>query len=376
MLYGSGRIIFATDSIPSGSFIRSSISNMSSNGSIINNSYEDKGTNDLRKQRGTLETSSAPDYNNSEVLAFREGIKFKYINLPAGRIPTQEELEIAKTYGLKFVKTQALDKTIKNPKSINSIFLEKNNEVGKNKEIQRLIELKNKLVSNNPQKKIAIFTDSHALFEPTLAILEDARKNGITEIYSLGDNIGTGPNPKEVLELLDEYNVKSLKGNHELYATVGVDDFKLHLNFGSQLQEAKRNSEWTRDKLTKDQLSKIKKDPESRIIEVGGKKILLSHYTRDYNSDKMKLVPDGISDVFQGHLHFKNQSSDGITTLNSAGFGDKAYYIILTELSDGGYTIEEKTVEYDKDSSYYDIEESNMDIDDKSKVEGWVGVHK
>ena len=50
-------------------------------------------------------------------------------------------------------------------------------------------------------KKIAIFTDAHALFEPTEAVLKDIKGKGITEIYSLGDNIGIGPNPRKVMDL-------------------------------------------------------------------------------------------------------------------------------------------------------------------------------
>ena len=64
-------------------------------------------------------------------------------------------------------------------------------------------------------RRIGIFTDSHALYEPTKAILQDMQREGITEIYSLGDNIGFGPNPKAVLELIEKYQVKSVMSNHE-----------------------------------------------------------------------------------------------------------------------------------------------------------------
>ena len=70
-------------------------------------------------------------------------------------------------------------------------------------------------------REIAIFTDSHALLEPTKAALQDMLNRNITEIYSLGDNIGLGPNPSEVLDLLEEYNVKSIAGNSEDYITLG-----------------------------------------------------------------------------------------------------------------------------------------------------------
>ena len=75
-------------------------------------------------------------------------------------------------------------------------------------------------------KQIAIFTDAHGLLEPTIAALEDIKKRGITEIYSLGDNIGVGPNPKEVINLLQEYNVTSLAGNSEEYVRLGIEPFK------------------------------------------------------------------------------------------------------------------------------------------------------
>ena len=74
-------------------------------------------------------------------------------------------------------------------------------------------------------RKIGIITDAHGLLEPTKAALEDMQSKGIVEIYSLGDNIGLGPNPSEVVDLLEEYNVKSLAGYSEDYLTLGTAPF-------------------------------------------------------------------------------------------------------------------------------------------------------
>jgi hypothetical protein len=63
------------------------------------------------------------------------------------------------------------------------------------------------------------------MYEPTLAVLEDIRRHGITEIYSLGDNVGLGPNPSEVFDLLEEYGVVSVAGNSEYYNTLGTKPF-------------------------------------------------------------------------------------------------------------------------------------------------------
>ena len=75
------------------------------------------------------------------------------------------------------------------------------------------------------EKKIGILTDCHGMLEPLKAALEDMKKRGITRIYSLGDNIGTGVNPKEVMDSLDEYGVISIAGNSEEYITLGIEPF-------------------------------------------------------------------------------------------------------------------------------------------------------
>ena len=189
--------------MPHDNFICSSINNMGSNGLVKNNSSEVLEVS--RRQRGVLELSDTS--TNSEILAIREGIKPKYIISP-GRYPTREEIIVAKKYNLKIILTQQIDKSIKSPKKI-----KEDRESSYEKET--LIKFKNELINiQNKERKIAILTDPHGLLEPTITALEDIRKRGITEIYSLGDNIGTGSDPKSVINILEQYGVKSIKGNH------------------------------------------------------------------------------------------------------------------------------------------------------------------
>lgn len=385
--FDASDILFATDTLPNDRFIRSSSENMSSNGSVKNVS-EDKDKDVSRDQRGALEISTGSE--NSEVLTYREGIKYKYIVLLGGRKPDVEEIEIAKKYNLKFIKVQERGKDIPNPKDIDSKYLVSNE---KKKVSHDLNEVNHKIKENPIMKssdkkprRIAIFTDAHALFEPTLAILEDARKEGISEIYSLGDNIGTGPNPKEVLELLEEYGVKSVVGNHELYS-LGIDKLSKelinHLNSTGALEEARTNSKYTRSQLTKEQLDEISKYPESRVIELGGKKIYLTHFSREYDSEHLKPLSNDINEVFQGHTHFSNEENkDGVkyTTVRGTGIGDnisqpKASYIILTEREDG-YEVEVRNVQYNSRNLYHSINESELTDEEKGKIKGWSGVSR
>ncbi len=380
-LYGNARsIIFGCCSFKEDLFINSSITNMSSNGYIREYSYEvDLSSNSSLKERGAIETSSALEGYNSEVLCYREGLKFDYIILPGGREPTDEELEIARTYHLKFVKVQALNNTIENPKDIREVSQEEyNHQRGNDETIDQELTALQRLFRQsraNKPRKIAIFTDSHGLFEPTLAILEDARRSGISEIYSLGDNIGTGPNPREVMDLLEIYGVKSLKGNHEIYASGELSRVYDHLRQTGAEEEALRNGTWTRSKLTKEQMEKIKSLPDDLVVTIGGKKVLLSHYIKDDNTEVTREIPEDIDDIFQGHIHFESEK-ENVHTVRGAGIGGEsgtARYVVLTEKPDGGYDIEVRTVNFNTKNTQYDIIESDMADRDKSKISSWVG---
>ena len=374
--YGGERdIIFGYETLPIENFIVSSPSNMSSNSAIKRN---DISTPNIKtKQYGVRDTSNTN--GNSEYLCLREGLKPCCIILPNGREATDEEISIAKEYGLYFVKTQEKDVSLKS--SPEEIKYKSKTTIEKEKydEMSSKISQLQKLMSKKSPRKIAIFTDSHGLYEPTLEALEDARKDGVTEIYSLGDNIGTGSNPGEVIDLLEEYNVKSLKGNHEIYALDGIDSMSGHLSSDAMKEEAKKNSDWTKSKLTSEQIEEIRKCPEELEIEIGGKKVLLCHHTKDYNTGKEKYDTDKYDDVFQGHEHFESGNKN-IHTVRAVGMGYSTYdpkgiasYIELVEKPDGnGYDIIKRTVNYSLERSKREIDESDAPSEDKEKISNWI----
>lgn len=121
-------------------------------------------------------------------------------------------------------------------------------------------------------RQIAILTDIHGLLEPTEAILADIRARGITEIYSLGDNIGEGPHPLEVVTLLEENGVKSIAGNAEEYVRLGVDPFP-YVN--------KQSCLWTLSKLGEKGIGIVTLYPRFIELLVGGKKVGLCHFAND-----------------------------------------------------------------------------------------------
>lgn len=129
-------------------------------------------------------------------------------------------------------------------------------------------------------RKIAIFSDVHGLLEPLEAIIDDIKKKGITEIYSLGDNIGVGPSPCDVMDMLECYDIKSVAGNAEEYCTLGIEPYILSFN-----SDKMRSQEWTYSKLGYWRLNNIKNLPHSIDLNIGGKRIALCHFANDIRTD-------------------------------------------------------------------------------------------
>ena len=63
--------------------------------------------------------------------------------------------------------------------------------------------------------KTAIISDVHSNLEALEAVIKDIDKEKVDRIISLGDIVGYGANPNEVIDLFIEHDIKSVKGNHD-----------------------------------------------------------------------------------------------------------------------------------------------------------------
>lgn len=155
----------------------------------------------------------------------------------------------------------------------------------------------------------AIISDIHGNLEALEAVLADIDKQGIKEIYCLGDIIGYGPNPRECIDRVIDCKM-CLLGNHDQGALFDPEGF----NPG-----AERAIFWTRDQLEKGD----PKGNERRWDFLGGLprtfregKFLFVHgsarnplneyvFPEDiYNQRKMERIFSLVEHYcFQGHTH-------------------------------------------------------------------------
>lgn len=98
--------------------------------------------------------------------------------------------------------------------------------------------------------RIAVIADIHANLAALEAILEDIDSQQVSEVFCLGDTIGYGPDPEEVIQELQKRKIVSVQGNHE-YAIVNKAYFN-RLN-----PDPKRSLELTLEMLSPESISYI-----------------------------------------------------------------------------------------------------------------------
>lgn len=126
--------------------------------------------------------------------------------------------------------------------------------------------------------RIAVFSDIHGNLEALQAIISDIKSKNFDEIICLGDVLSLGPNPRECLELIMNYNIKMVLGNHEMYY---LNDLSKYNDVG---EGERKHLEWVKNALSDKHYNYLK----SQDIVYGFTEIsnfLFMHFPYDYDND-------------------------------------------------------------------------------------------
>ena len=205
------------------------------------------------------------------------------------------------------------------------------------------------------KKRYAIITDIHGNKEALESILDDIKKQNIDETYCLGDTIGIGPESKECIDILIKNKIKSILGNHELYAINGIDD---NIKGSERLHH-----EWVKGLLDEDSLLYLRGCPLKIERVYNNKKMLFEHFLMENNSFLSLSIIDNNevvnysnkvdSDyIFIGHEHkpFILEDKNMLVDVGSSGCvkDDNTFYTIIN--IDNDIKIEKKFIKYDRNS--------------------------
>lgn len=159
--------------------------------------------------------------------------------------------------------------------------------------------------------KRAVLSDIHGNLEALEAVLADARAQGAEKFYCLGDIVGYGPNPRECVDRLLQFDLCIL-GNHDQGALYDPEGFS---------SGAERAIFWTREQLETvngdpaqaarrweflSQLSRTRRDGSFMFVHGSARNPLNEYvFPEDiYNQRKLERLFSLIEHVcFQGHTH-------------------------------------------------------------------------
>ncbi|EGO86803.1 serine/threonine protein phosphatase, partial [Clostridium botulinum C str. Stockholm] len=72
--------------------------------------------------------------------------------------------------------------------------------------------------------RIAIFSDIHGNIEALKAVLENIKSKNVHRVVCLGDLVGYGPFPNEVIDLIKSKDILTIAGNYDM--AVVTNDIK------------------------------------------------------------------------------------------------------------------------------------------------------
>ena len=123
--------------------------------------------------------------------------------------------------------------------------------------------------------KAALIGDVHANLPALEAVLEHARRRGAEEIWNVGDWVGYGAFPEEVVRLLRRVATVSIVGNYDLK----VLEFPER---AAEWRQSKRPEKylafrWAWENLSADSREYLASLPHERRLRVAGREVLLVH---------------------------------------------------------------------------------------------------
>ena len=150
--------------------------------------------------------------------------------------------------------------------------------------------------------KIGVVSDAHGNPFGLLACLEFLVEEGADQLYFLGDAVGYMPAWKGVFELLENYNVVCLRGNHDQMAIDNVELPRKNEIYGITPALKSEN---------KVSLSCVAAWPTSRSIKILNRSIMFVHGSPwqqldgyvypDTDMERFVTIEEDV--VFMGHTH-------------------------------------------------------------------------
>lgn len=212
---------------------------------------------------------------------------------------------------------------------------------------------------------IAVLSDIHGNLPALQAVLADMEGKQVDHVFCLGDLVGYGPWPNEVIDLLRQRDITCIQGNYD--ESVGEELMSCGCDFTDA--EAERLGDislnWTIDATTEENKAWLRKLPQSLTLDLDAHRLLLVHgsprqnneyLTFDYSAEQLEhFLNEADADILLcGHTHlaFHRQiGSKHVVNAGSAGKPKHGNPNVVYQLLELGEQVAVTTVEVPYDYS-------------------------
>lgn len=204
--------------------------------------------------------------------------------------------------------------------------------------------------------KIAVISDIHANVYALINLLEDIDAEKVDTIICLGDLVGYGPHPNEVISMIRRRHILCIKGN---YDSSVVD------NEYSYIRETRINSfslPWTARELREENRLFLENLPSTFTLNIANKKLLFVHGSPDKINEYLLKDEDSTLEVMNSisedvlicaHTHIPGMKEFGNKVYINCGSVGKpkigrpnSTYCILNINKEDGMKVQIKEIQY------------------------------
>lgn len=162
--------------------------------------------------------------------------------------------------------------------------------------------------------RIAVIGDIHANLPALRAVIDDVARIGADAMFCVGDVVGRGPHPNEVVDELRRLEIPTVQGNWD--EAVGMDREQTGAAWATAQADAEGNASmrWSAERLTEDNKAWLRQLPQTMRVSLGGRSVFLFHGTPYKQTEYLwasrpsrvfaRLASDEADDLFCfGHTH-------------------------------------------------------------------------
>lgn len=212
---------------------------------------------------------------------------------------------------------------------------------------------------------LTIFGDIHGNLPALEAVFADMDERGLANRYCLGDLVGYGTFPNEVVAMIREREIPTIMGNYDQGVGNNSDDCGCAYTTEADRKRGEQSIAWTNAHTTDDHKAYLRSLADRIPVQLGNLKVLLVHGSpRKINEYMYEDRPDAYFErIFDGvgadvivcghtHLPYHKVLPSGHQIVNAGSVGkpkdnnrDACYVVLSTE--DGDLNVEFMRVPYD-----------------------------